>query len=57
MERGFYLVKLEIRGDSLKTAYIDFKPGFNLVSGGSDTGKSYIFSCLVDIQITMRFIY
>lgn len=46
MNHGFYISKLEIRGVNLATASLTFKKGFNLVSGGSDTGKSYAFSCL-----------
>lgn len=43
---GIYISRLEIRGDNLKPAFIEFDKGFNLISGGSDTGKSYAFACL-----------
>lgn len=45
-ENGFYLSKLKITGDNKKPAEIGFTKGLNLISGSSDTGKSYIFSCL-----------
>jgi len=43
---GFYISSLRVTGDKKKDAEITFKDGFNLVSGVSDTGKSYIFGCL-----------
>lgn len=43
---GIYISRLEIRGNNLKPAFIEFEKGFNLISGGSDTGKSYAFACL-----------
>lgn len=46
MMYGIYISRLEIRGDNLKPAFIEFDKGFNLISGGSDTGKSYAFACL-----------
>lgn len=46
MNKGFYISKLEVRGSGKTTAELKFEPGFNLVSGGSDTGKSFVFSCL-----------
>lgn len=44
--QGFYISKLHISGLNLKTAKIEFKKGFNVISGLSDTGKSYIFACI-----------
>jgi len=43
---GFYITHLRVTGYNKKPAEITFENGFNLVSGVSDTGKSYIFSCL-----------
>jgi len=43
---GFYITHLRVTGNNKKPAEIPFENGFNLVSGVSDTGKSYIFSCL-----------
>lgn len=43
---GFYITLLRVTGNNKKTAEIPFKNGFNIVSGVSDTGKSYVFSCL-----------
>lgn len=44
--QGFYISKLHISGLNLKTAKIEFTTGFNVISGLSDTGKSYIFACI-----------
>ncbi len=43
---GFYITNFRVTGYNKKPAEITFENGFNLVSGVSDTGKSYIFSCL-----------
>jgi DNA repair ATPase RecN len=43
---GFYITHLRVTGNNKKPAEIPFENGFNLISGVSDTGKSYIFSCL-----------
>ncbi len=43
---GFYISKLWVTGLNIKPAKISFAPGFNVVSGLSDTGKSYIFACI-----------
>lgn len=42
------LKKLVFTSDILekKPAVIDFRPGFNVISGPSDTGKTLIFECL-----------
>ncbi|WP_010182769.1 hypothetical protein [Aquimarina agarilytica] len=44
--KGFYISKLYVTGRDIKRAEIEFKLGFNVVSGLSDTGKSYVFSCI-----------
>jgi hypothetical protein len=43
---GFYIKSLHIKGNNVETAGIEFEKGANLVTGASDTGKSYIFAAL-----------
>ncbi len=43
---GFLLKKLNIVGDGVEAAEVVFKPGLNVISGPSNTGKSYIFQCI-----------
>lgn len=43
---GFYISKLQVSGLNIKTAKLEFSKGFNVISGLSDTGKSYIFACI-----------
>lgn len=43
---GFYISNLWVTGLNVKPAKISFAPGFNVVSGLSDTGKSYVFTCI-----------
>ncbi len=43
---GFYIKKLVVIGTQNKKSQLEFKKGFNLISGVSDTGKSYAFSCI-----------
>ena len=43
---GFYIKGLYLKGINVTTASITFKKGANLVTGASDTGKSYIFAAL-----------
>lgn len=43
---GFYISKLQVTGLNIKTAKLEFSKGFNVISGLSDTGKSYIFACI-----------
>ena len=43
---GFILKKLHITGDDKENAEIILKPGLNIISGASDTGKSYILHCI-----------
>lgn len=40
------LIKLTLSGCGKKDAVLDFKPGLNVISGDSDTGKTYAFQCL-----------
>lgn len=43
---GFQLGKLQIIGENVSPAEIIFHPGLNVVTGPSDTGKSYIYQCI-----------
>ena len=46
IDKRFYLSKIAVYGDNVETAVLDFYPGFNVISGPSDTGKSYVFHLL-----------
>ncbi len=46
MIAGFKLRKLAVVGADRKTALVNFRDGLNVISGASDTGKSYIFECI-----------
>lgn len=43
---GFYISKLSVTGDGREPAVVNFFPGLNVITGLSDTGKSYIFSAI-----------
>jgi hypothetical protein len=43
---GFYIKELSVIGSGRRNATIHFEKGANLVTGASDTGKSYIFSAI-----------
>ena len=43
---GFHLETLTIRGKGKEDATVEFKDGLNVIAGPSNTGKSYIFSCI-----------
>lgn len=45
-EFGFMLRKLQATGENVGPAEVSFTPGFNLITGASNTGKSYILQCL-----------
>ncbi|MFH8134236.1 hypothetical protein ABU178_08620 [Pantoea osteomyelitidis] len=38
--------KILLRGNGVQDAYVDFNKGANILAGESDTGKSYLVSCL-----------
>jgi AAA domain len=46
MVSGFQLRSLRIIGRTKAPAEILFHPGFNVISGASNTGKSYILQCI-----------
>ncbi|RCX24620.1 AAA domain-containing protein [Bacillus sp. AG236] len=43
---GFYIHKLIVIGKNVNDVFVEFKKGLNIISGPSDTGKSYIFECI-----------
>lgn len=40
------LTRLVLSGDEKRNAVLEFKKGLNIISGDSDTGKTYAFQCL-----------
>ncbi|MDK2965463.1 hypothetical protein [Lacrimispora sp.] len=46
MKSRIIIKKLALRGDNKKDAVLDFICGLNVVSGASDTGKSFAFDCI-----------
>lgn len=40
------LKKLQLEGPNKENAVIDFNSGLNIISGASDTGKSFAFECI-----------
>lgn len=43
---GFFVRRIEVLGDGKEPAIIDFEDGLNIVTGPSDTGKSYVLQVL-----------
>lgn len=43
---GFHLSTLSLRGKGKKNAEVTFYQGLNLISGASNTGKTFIFQCI-----------
>lgn len=43
---GFFITKLAVTGPGKKDAELTFNDGLNVVSGASDTGKSFALSCI-----------
>lgn len=46
MNSRFYIKELRITGPDKSPASLMFQPGFNVIDGASNTGKSYAFQCL-----------
>lgn len=46
MTFGFYITVLRVTGGHKPIAEIKFEKGLNVISGASNTGKSYIFQCI-----------
>jgi hypothetical protein len=44
--KGFFFSRLEARGRDCTAAVLKFTKGLNVISGASDTGKSYLVHCL-----------
>ena len=44
--RRMILKKLILSGENKKDAVLEFKSGLNIITGDSDTGKTYAFQCL-----------
>ena len=42
----FWISRLRVIGDDIEDAEVSFGPHFNVISGASDTGKSYIRDCI-----------
>ena len=42
----FYIEKLIVTGTGKEPSILEFKAGLNIVSGPSDTGKSYVLECI-----------
>jgi DNA repair ATPase RecN len=43
---GLYFTKLAVLGSGKETAEVTFRKGLNIISGASETGKSYVVECL-----------
>lgn len=46
MSNGFIIRQLTLTGLDIQPATVDFKSGLNIISGPSNTGKTYIFQCI-----------
>jgi hypothetical protein len=46
MNAGFVITRLSLLGDGLKSAEVTFTRGLNVISGPSDTGKTFIAQCV-----------
>jgi hypothetical protein len=45
-ERGFLLTRLTLVGTGVEDAVVEFRDGLNVISGPSDTGKTFIVQCV-----------
>jgi hypothetical protein len=43
---GYIFKELRLTGENKKDAFVQFKLGLNVISGPSNTGKTFIFDCL-----------
>jgi hypothetical protein len=43
---GFYIKKLQLDGDHVEVANVEFIKGLNVIYGPSDTGKTFIYQCI-----------
>lgn len=46
MHNGIYIAKIAVVGTNKTMAQVSFNRGLNVVSGASNTGKSYVFQCI-----------
>lgn len=46
LNSGVFITKLSVIGPGVPNAELEFVDGLNVVSGASDTGKSFAFSCI-----------
>ena len=46
MKEGFFITELRLTANNLKPAKVSFQKGLNVISGPTNTGKSYIFQCI-----------
>lgn len=46
MNSGFIINKLRLTGEAVRNAEVSFTRGTNIVSGPSNTGKTFIFQCI-----------
>lgn len=46
MKNGFIITELRLEGNSKTPAQVSFREGLNVITGPSNTGKSYIFECI-----------
>lgn len=46
MNSGFIIMELRLMGNNLQPAVVSFVNGLNVISGPSNTGKTYIYQCI-----------
>ncbi|MDN3659176.1 hypothetical protein QWZ08_26260 [Ferruginibacter paludis] len=46
MNSGFIIMELRLTGNNLQPAVVSFAKGLNVISGPSNTGKTYIYQCI-----------
>jgi AAA domain len=45
-QHGFKFLELSVVGTGKRPATVSFREGLNVISGASETGKTYIFECI-----------
>lgn len=46
MISGYIITELQLQSSSKKPAIVTFSPGLNVITGPSNTGKTYIYQCI-----------
>jgi len=46
MNKGFIITKLILTGNDLSPAFVEFTPKLNVISGPTNTGKTFILECI-----------